>query len=248
MARKKEIESFNLLESPIEGTNLIEASAGTGKTYTITGLFLRLILEKRLSVDEILVVTYTVAATEELRDRIRTMLRETLEAVGTGCSKEPFIAGLLRKIPDKKGAVEVLREALHDFDKAPIFTIHGFCQRMLHENAFESGSLFDTELITDEGSLKEEVVLDFWRRRFYEAPPELVSYAQEKKFSPTYFLGLLGNRVTQPDLHIIPDEGPDDRPDGGPSELKSLKPFREAFERLKKEWQRTRAEVLEQTG
>ena len=241
MVRKRDMKSFDLLESPIEGTNLIAASAGTGKTYTITGLFLRLILEKRFSVDEILVVTYTVAATEELRDRIRKMLRESLEVFGTGCSSEPFVDGLLRKITDKEGAVEVLREALHDFDKAPIFTIHGFCQRMLHENAFESGSLFDTELITDEGSLKEEVVLDFWRRRFYEAPPELVSYAQEKKFSPTYFLGLLGNRVTQPDLHIIPDHGPD----CGPSELKSLKPFREAFERLKKDWQRTRAEVLD---
>jgi exodeoxyribonuclease V beta subunit len=244
MASKEEIKSFDLLESQIEGTNLIAASAGTGKTYAITGLFLRLILEKRFSIDEILVVTYTVAATEELRDRIRKELRETLDAFGTGCSKELFIAGLLQKIPDKKGAVEALREALHDFDKAPIFTIHGFCQRMLHENAFESGSLFDTELVADEGSLKEEVVFDFWRRRFYEAPPELVSYSQEKKFSPNYFLELLGNRITRPDLQIVPAG----RHDSGPSKLKSLKPFRETFERLKRDWEKTRTEVLDKLG
>ena len=108
---------------------------------------------------------------------------------------------------------------------------------MLHENAFESGSLFDTELITDEGSLKQEVVSDFWRRHFYEAPPEFVSYAQYKKFSPQYFLSLLGNRTTQPDLKIVPD--------CEAAELKSLKPFRQAFERMKKNWLKARPQVQE---
>ena len=64
------IKDFNLIDSPLEGTNLIEASAGTGKTYAITGLFLRLLLEKKLSANEILVVTFTEAATEELKDRM----------------------------------------------------------------------------------------------------------------------------------------------------------------------------------
>ena len=236
MAGKNEIKSFDLLESPLDGTNLIEASAGTGKTYTITALFLRLILERRFSVDEILVVTYTVAATEELRDRIRKKLRETLDAFARGRAEDKFIEGLLKKTADRKAAVTLLREALHDFDEAPIFTIHGFCQRMLHENAFESGSLFDTELVTDQRGLEQEVVSDFWRLHFYEAPPEFVSYAQDRKLSPDFFLKLLGKRVAHPDLKIVPDTKP--------VKLNSLKPFQETFERLKKDWPGSRAEVL----
>ena len=110
MKKRNEIKSFDLLESPLEGTNLIEASAGTGKTYAIAGLFVRFILEKRFSVNEILVVTYTVAATEELRDRIRKKLRETLEAFGTGQSKDVFVAGLIRKILDANAAMKLLQE------------------------------------------------------------------------------------------------------------------------------------------
>jgi exodeoxyribonuclease V beta subunit len=140
------LRELNLLESPLSGTNLIEAGAGTGKTYTITCLFLRLILEKRFPVKDILVVTYTVAATEELRDRIRRKIREVLDAYYRGDSDDPFIKGLVQKTKDAKDAISLLRAALHDFDEASICTIHGFCQRTLHESAFESGSLFDTEL------------------------------------------------------------------------------------------------------
>ena len=86
-SRGERLPDFDLLNSPLEGTNLIEASAGTGKTYTITCLFLRLILEKRLTVNDILVVTYTVAATEELRDRIRRKIREALEAYFRGTAR-----------------------------------------------------------------------------------------------------------------------------------------------------------------
>ncbi len=155
-ASKDEIKSFDLLESPLEGTNLIEASAGTGKTYTIAGLFLRLILEKGFSVNDILVVTYTVAATEELRDRIRKKIREAMEAFSAGGSPDEFLKGLVQKNPDPKAAIGLLQEALHDFDEASIFTIHGFCQRTLHESAFESGSLFDTELIPDRSGSRKK--------------------------------------------------------------------------------------------
>jgi len=237
MTNKSGVKNFDLLDSPLEGTNLIEASAGTGKTYTIAGLFLRLILERRFSVNEILVVTYTVAATEELRDRIRKKLRETLEALGKGQSNDSFVTGLIRKITHAKNAIELLQEALRDFDEAPIFTIHGFCQRMLHENAFESGSLFDTELIPDQRILEQEVVFDFWRLHFYEAPPEFVSYVQFKNFSPKSFLDLLGNRTAHPDLEIVPD--------CGPASLNSLEPFRETFAELKNAWSEVRAGILE---
>ena len=133
------MKSFSLPESPLSGTNLIEASAGTGKTYTLAGLFVRLILEKGLSVGEILVVTYTEAATEELRDRIRQKMREVLKALSSPQTPEDasnacpdqLVSGVLRKVRNRQTAVRLIQEALHDFDQAPIFTIHGFCQRML---------------------------------------------------------------------------------------------------------------------
>jgi len=205
----EKIQSFDPLLSPLEGTNLIEASAGTGKTYTITCLFLRLILEKRLTVNDILVVTYTVAATEELRDRIRKKIREAMEAYAQGDSQDLFLKGLIQKVPDAEDAMSLLRSSLRDFDEASIFTIHSFCQRTLHESAFESGSLFDTELEPEqETGLMEEIVQDFWRRHFYEAPVEFVSYALRKKYSPSYFLKLLKKGISHPDLKIIPETKP----------------------------------------
>src|SRR4030042_2775261 len=75
---------FDLAEGALAGTNLIEAGAGTGKTYTIAGLYCRLLCEKGLAVRDILVVTYTVAATEELKDRIRRRIREALQAFRSG--------------------------------------------------------------------------------------------------------------------------------------------------------------------
>ena len=66
--------------APLEGVNLIEASAGTGKTYTLTSLYIRLLIEQGLLVDQILVVTFTVAATQELKDRIRQRLKIARDA------------------------------------------------------------------------------------------------------------------------------------------------------------------------
>lgn len=199
------VKKFDLLNSSLEGTNLIEASAGTGKTYTITGLFLRLILEKNFTVDEILVVTFTEAATGELRDRIRSKLRETIQAFSGGPCEDAFLSELVKKQGDSMASLKCLTEALRDFDKAAIFTIHGFCMKMLRENAFESGSLFDTELITNQESLKREIVEDFWRTHFYRESPLFVQYATDKHLSPEKLFNLLGNRVTQPYLKIVPE-------------------------------------------
>jgi len=86
------LEPFDLLNVPLSGRNLIEANAGTGKTYAISGLFLRLVVERGLPVNEILVMTYTVAATEELKDRIRGMLRKALDALRRGPVDDPFLS------------------------------------------------------------------------------------------------------------------------------------------------------------
>ena len=234
--RGRKTPGFDLLNSPLEGTNLIEAGAGTGKTYNLTGLFLRLILERRLPVNEILVVTYTVAATEELRDRIRRKIREALEACSAGTSPDSFLHSLILKVPDREEAAALLRAALLDFDEAAIFTIHGFCQRTLHESAFESGNLFDTELEPEqETGLIEEIVQDFWRRHFYNAPREWVQYALSLNLGPVYFLELLKKGRSHPDLKIIPRTEP--------VVFTTLEPFRRAYGELRKAWPEVRDEV-----
>ncbi|MFH0845747.1 MAG: exodeoxyribonuclease V subunit beta [Pseudomonadota bacterium] len=232
------IQYFDPLNTPLEGTNLVEASAGTGKTYTITALFLRLILEKNFSLDEILVVTFTEAATCELKERIRSTLRKAVLAFSENRSEDPFLGDLVKKTPDSDNALRYLREALRTFDQAAIFTIHGFCRRMLFENAFESGTLFDTELVTEGDYLKAEIVEDFWRNHFYRTSPLFVSYLLTKKMTPSDLITLLGNRTAQPYLKIIPQQ---DRVDPSPQE----EAFKASFMDLSSAWPSSKKEVEE---
>ncbi len=149
---------------PLDGATLVEASAGTGKTYVLTSLFLRLLLEKRLPVDQILVVTFTEAATEELRGRIRKRLAEAARVLEGGETDDPFLAWLRETYGDTDAAA-LLRGALRNFDLARIFTIHGFCRHTLTRGGFEAGNLFDTKLEPDLSGLVRQACLDFWRRR-----------------------------------------------------------------------------------
>ena len=232
----KPIIGFDLLNVPLAGTNLTEASAGTGKTYAITGLFLRLILEKRLPIHSILVVTFTEAATQELRGRIRTALRQAFEAFAGHTVKEPFLTNLAEKHKNTQTAVEDLAEALRAFDQAAIFTIHGFCRRMLHHNAFESGSLFDTELISDQGEIIQQIVRDFWRNHFYDASPLFVHYALSRGMRPDSLLLLLRNRISLPYLKVVPEY---DLPDTSAEEQK----FVTAFQSVQEAWKSDKNQV-----
>jgi len=236
MTKVKGCNLFDPLETPLEGANLIEASAGTGKTHTIAGLFLRLLLEKNLAVHQILVVTFTEAATEQLKDRIRNKIREAIDAFSNGKSGDPFLDNLLKRQTLSDKALGLLREALRTFDEASIFTIHGFCRRMLHENAFESGSLFDTELVTDPSTMIQESVDDFWRHHLYTASPLFVNYALANRFTPAEMISLLKHKMNQPFLRIVPEE---EGPDTGPQE----KRFRDAFSKALKAWAGSKDEL-----
>ncbi|ABK99757.1 exodeoxyribonuclease V subunit beta [Pelobacter propionicus] len=193
----------------LSGRNLIEASAGTGKTYAIACLYLRLVIESDLTPEQILVVTYTEAATEELRGRIRSRIRQALDTFSGTVSKDPFLLGLVQKVnkegPGEDIARNRLDRALKSFDLASIFTIHGFCLRALQDNAFESGSLYDTELITDQADLLQEVVDDFWRRTFFSEPAPLLGYALRTKLSPAYSSTFLKGMLGNPKLEILPN-------------------------------------------
>jgi len=224
-----DIKPFDLIHAPLSGINLIESGAGTGKTYTITGLFLRLILETRLTVDQILVVTFTKAATEELKERIRLKLLEAKTGFSTGVCSDPVVDNLLAKQTDRIDADRRIRDALADFDTAAIFTIHGFCQRILFENAFETESLFNTEITTETTRIFQAVADDFWRKHLYGMPPEVIGYAiNEAGLSdPSYFLKLM-ERYDRSDIKVIPALK---KP-----KLSNLESYRRIRSRIRTEW------------
>lgn len=162
------------LALPLEGVRLIEASAGTGKTFTLATLFTRLVVEKGWRIGQILAVTFTDAATQELRKRIRERLALAAQLVERAPSEQdsPEVV-LTRAILHRQLALgeetpaalaRRLQTAADEIDLASIFTIHGFCTRVLREHALESGHTFDPPtLLPSERALHEELAADLWR-------------------------------------------------------------------------------------
>lgn len=210
MDNRDELDIHDLDQPLATGTTLIEASAGTGKTYTIAAIFLRLIVEHGLRVDQILVTTFTKPATAELRDRVRRGLHAAHEAFRVGASDEPLLRALLAKYGAEAAEKRRhLRDALRGFDEAAIDTIHAFCQRVLTRFAFESGAAGDPEFITDESDLLHELACDFWRSRFYQCDECLAAAARFHKLSPGTLAKLLADCLTQPTAEWIPKPAPE---------------------------------------
>jgi exodeoxyribonuclease V beta subunit len=173
------------------GSALIEASAGTGKTHTLTTLYVRLLVENDLLPSQILVVTYTQAATAELRERIRKRIQQTIAAgiaAGAADTRDERVAdweelaslaARARSMGESAGGSDPLRRALQEFDEAAIFTIHGFCQRTLQEHSFESGAAFDAELVEKNDVPQRILANDLWARLLEGEDPEFVAWLRE---------------------------------------------------------------------
>ncbi|UYK80872.1 exodeoxyribonuclease V subunit beta [Xanthomonas sacchari] len=183
------------LQLPLHGVRLIEASAGTGKTFTLATLFTRLVVERGLRLGQILAVTFTEAATQELRRRIRERLALAASLVpdpdrvgaalaATDLATDPSQPTPQQDLPDVALTRAILaahlaastetpaalrrrlQQAAEDIDLAAIFTIHGFCARVLREHALESGQAFAApQLLTDDRELLRDVAADLWRQR-----------------------------------------------------------------------------------
>ena len=165
------------LDLELDGLQLIEASAGTGKTFTLATLVTRLVVERGLRLGQILAVTFTEAATQELRARLRKRLALAASLSGQLMAGEPVEAGddaevaltlaiLERRLASEEAASlhARLRRAEHEIDLASVFTIHGFCARVLSEHALQTGQAFDApEMIGSERELLDEVAADVWR-------------------------------------------------------------------------------------
>jgi len=186
---------LEVLSFPLWGSRLIEASAGTGKTWTIAALYVRLVLghgqAKReeqgqeqgkpiapLMPQDILVMTFTRAATRELSDRIRARLTEAAAVFrGLQSTTEPFLTDLMRDYPpglEREKAAYRLALAAQSMDDAAVYTIDAWCQRMLREHAFDSGNLFEENLVADEAALRLQAVQDYWRESLYPLPAQQV--------------------------------------------------------------------------
>jgi exodeoxyribonuclease V beta subunit len=204
--------SFDPAAVPLEAANLIEANAGTGKTWTITALYVRLVLETGFDVESVLVVTFTEAATGELRDRIRARLAATRDAFERGAAQpgDAFTAALLERTADRGDAIRRLTAALTGFDQAPVYTIHGFCQRALADQAFESGMPFKSEIVPDQSALLREIVDDFWRREVHSASSLYMRYLIARGIAPDALREEIARFVGKPYLHPLPDGGPAD--------------------------------------
>lgn len=196
---------LNPITLPLNQISLIEASAGTGKTYTIGSLYLRLLLKagennfsRPLNVEEILVVTFTDMATEELKKKIRERITDAIDKLTafaetqdkSAFKNDEFLTALCDNLNIFE-AIHRLKLAEQNMDLAAIYTIHGFCRRMLMQYAFHSGIHFNLELIKDQSDLLVRFSNEFWREHFYPLPFEIADFIANELGSPDYVLSLL---------------------------------------------------------
>ncbi|HHV7047165.1 TPA: UvrD-helicase domain-containing protein, partial [Haemophilus influenzae] len=196
---------LNPITLPLNQISLIEASAGTGKTYTIGSLYLRLLLKagennfsRPLNVEEILVVTFTEMATEELKKKIRERITDAIDKLTafaktqdkSAFKNDEFLTALCDNL-DIFEAIHRLKLAEQNMDLAAIYTIHGFCRRMLMQYAFHSGIHFNLELIKDQSDLLVRFANEFWREHFYPLDFESSNFIATELVSPEKVLSLL---------------------------------------------------------
>lgn len=173
---------LEVLKTPLEKANLIEASAGTGKTYSIAVLMLRLLLEKKMPIEKILLVTFTEDAAKELKSRSAHFIRSGLmELEHPGSVEDPNIREIVDNGPPEEYR-QLLSRALFDIDKAKISTIHSFCQQTLTAFAFETGQSFGMELWSNIDALIDHELSDLWRNEMAAKDPEIILAGKLNEF------------------------------------------------------------------
>lgn len=178
---------FNVYNAPLDGKNLVEASAGTGKTYSIGILVLRMILEKHVPIQKILLVTFTKNAVAELEERIRLFVRLVHEHLtadkGLDASLKNVIANAEAMGISREEAKQRIKDAQLFLDELSIMTIHGFCQQSLANQSFETGQLFGGEVISSLDDIYMRSIRDFWRKQINTLPFVYYSYLIDHKYS-----------------------------------------------------------------
>jgi exodeoxyribonuclease V beta subunit len=238
--------AFDVFNAPLDGISLVEASAGTGKTWNICGLYLRLLLERGLDVKQILVVTFTNAATAELRERVRARIVDMLAYVDGRSVGEPddFVVRMTRAL-EMRGVARTdmqtrLDLALQSFDEAAILTIHGWCQRALAQTPFTAGLPFEMEVLPDDTELRLAVVQDFWRRNIAGdgCPAAVAAWLETKRVTPESLEKLLERHLAKPLADVRWPQAIDEPLDIDADALKTL------FERARATWNADRDAII----
>ncbi|UDG82617.1 exodeoxyribonuclease V subunit beta [Candidatus Vallotia cooleyia] len=204
------VPDLDVFACELDGITQIEASAGTGKTWNICALYIRLLIEKNLKADQILVVTFTKSATIELQDRIRALLMQIEEGVELD---NPFITRLIGRIVDGEApeitmqcTLKKIRRALHSFDQAAIYTIHSFCQRALQVAPFSAAMPFLFKTKADDTALLFDIAAQFWRNRVESEAARVPSFAHwlvSKGVGPAVLQALLAQRLKKPLADLV---------------------------------------------
>ncbi len=215
-------KEFDILTHPLKlGTqSLIEASAGTGKTTALENLVLRLLIDgvvmqdgnrRMLKISEILLVTFTEAATAELIQRVRDNISHALQMLKNDELEDDVTGRILASSTKSKKDIKLsLHMALLSFDENAISTIHGFCQKMLNNFAFESNSRFNLELINDDRPFLRELVNDYWRANFYNIDGQEAKILKASNWNPGTLHKLLKNIQSAPLTEISMPADQDD--------------------------------------
>ncbi len=239
------LDPQTLLELELDGIALIEASAGTGKTHTIADLYLRHILAGRQPA-QILVVTFTIAATEELRGRIRNRLYQVLhcfqERVDPGDEFLHRLQSRYRDLDDlqQEAWLRHLQFALRAMDEAAISTIHGFCQRCLQDFALAGGQFLDAELLSNDDSIWEDAIRDWWRRQVYALEPGAWDLLRSELPSLDELIRILLELRQKPRLRLLPEGRADTH-----ALVAEIRDIAGALHSLAPEWQRERDQIVD---
>ena len=242
---------FDANRLPLEpGLRLLEASAGTGKTFALAHLVLRLVAERGDPLSRLLVVTFTNAATAELRDRIGQRLQQALANLEDP-ERDPPDAVLATWLAERRQDPDVdparlrgrLLLALEELDAADITTIHGFCARTLRRQALEAGRSPDLQLESDGDTRIAQVVHDYAQRQLLPLPADLLAGLRAAGVQPQALARVLSQLDSDPALGLDP---PPDLPDWReplPTWLPALVAAR--WERFRELWQRQGQELEE---
>jgi exodeoxyribonuclease V beta subunit len=225
------MQPLDTLTFPLTGASLIEASAGTGKTYTIVNLYIRLLLGhgcSPLGVEQILVVTFTNAATGELKERIRQRLRQTYLDFFAQHSQDLFIQQLIQQSDNIELDCQRLALASKQMDEAAVYTIHGFCHKALTEHAFESGAMYEQSFILDESEWLKLAAEDYWRKHVVTLPEQPLQLLLTHWATPNAMLKDIGRLLSQ---HAKPYESIDID-----SAINSVNKYVEQVSRVKQWW------------
>lgn len=211
------MRSLQIETMPLIGRSLIEASAGTGKTYTISNIILRLILMPQpelkgrpLKIEEILVVTFTKAATQELKDRIREKINTAQRYVEGAIEEDQTLKNIVDaaiSIAGKETIYLRCREAALYLDDAPIFTIHSFCQRMLNEYSFGAGQPYQQVLVENNSDILQQLAQQLWREKTYHLAPEIMVYISSLWATPDMLVKDLGSLLDEDLVDLSPEQG-----------------------------------------